>query len=50
MVRKNISTIREPSLGEILRVNQRGFGYLNPEVIYRNHRFRSMYRCLCKRC
>lgn len=32
MIRKDIPTIREPSLHEILRVSQRGFGYLNPEV------------------
>jgi hypothetical protein len=32
MVRKNIPTITEPPLQEILRVYQRGFGYLNPEV------------------
>lgn len=32
MVRKNIQIIKEPPLEEILRVNQRGFGYLNPEV------------------
>ncbi len=32
MVEKNIPVIREPPLKEILRVNQRGFGYINPEV------------------
>jgi len=32
MVRKSIPTIREPLLQEILRVNQRGFGYINPEA------------------
>jgi len=32
MVKKNIPTIREPPLEEILRVTQRGFGYLTPEV------------------
>ena len=32
MVRKNISTVREPFLENILMVRIGGFGYLSPEV------------------